>query len=266
MKVRLYCDLPLAAGHSVTLPEAAAHHARDVLRLEAGATVTLLNGLGGEYTAALTLVSKKVVTAEVLEFHQRDSEAPFHITVAQSLATGDKMDWVVEKAVELGAAAVVPIAAARSVLKLNAERAGKRVAHWQAIAQAACEQCGRNRVAQIEPVATLDAWLAAPGLAGAVGGGAQPGAGAHVAAGGLAAPLKLMLSPVADIAFNALAAPAPGSAIYLLIGPEAGLTDAEEAAARAAGFKGIVLGPRVMRTETAALAALAAIHARWGDF
>ncbi len=249
MKVRLYCDTPLATGCRITLPESAAHHARDVLRLEIGASVTLLNGLGGEYTATLTLVSKKSVDALVLEFHQRESESPFHITVAQSLATGDKMDWVVEKAVELGAASIVPIAAARSVLKLGTERAEKRAAHWQAIARAACEQCGRNRLARIEPVTSLGAWLGAAR--------AEPGAGPT---------LKLMLSPVADVAFNTLAAPAPECAIQLLIGPEAGLTDAEEAQARAAGFKGITLGPRVMRTETAALAALAAIHARWGDF
>jgi 16S rRNA (uracil1498-N3)-methyltransferase len=249
MNVRLYCDVPLAEGQHLTLPESAAHHARDVLRLETGATVTLLNGLGGEYTASLTLVSKKLVEADVLEFQQRDSEPPFQITVAQSLATGDKMDWVVEKAVELGAAAVVPIAAARSVLKLSAERAEKRAAHWQAIARAACEQCGRNRLAQIAPVTGLGAWLAA-----------------HRDDANAAPALKLMLSPVADVAFNAIAAPLPGSSIHLLIGPEAGLTDAEEALARTAGFQGITLGPRVMRTETAALAALAAIHARWGDF
>lgn len=245
MKVRLFCDAPLEVGRHVALPEAVAHHARDVLRLEAGDDVTLLNGLGGEYAARLTLVSRKAVEAEVLAFAQRDAEPPFTIVVAQSLATGDKMDWVVEKAVELGAAAVVPVAAARSVLKLNAERAEKRVAHWQAIARAACEQCGRNRLARVDPVTGLDAWLAAA----------------------RAVPcLKLMLSPVADLAFNTLPAPPPGSTIHLLIGPEAGLTDAEEAVARAAGFAGIVLGPRVMRTETAALAALAAIHARWGDF
>ena len=247
MKVRLFCDLPLTPGQHITLPEAAAHHARDVLRLEAGATVTLLNGLGGEYAAVLTRVNKKLVEADVGQCTQRESEPPFAITVAQSLATGDKMDWVVEKCVEQGAATVVPVAAARSVLKLNAERAEKRVAHWQAIARAACEQCGRNRLARVEPVTGLDAWLAG------VLASATP-------------VLKLMLSPVADVSFNTLPAPLPASAIHLLIGPEAGLTDAEEAAARAAGFKGIRLGPRVMRTETAAIAALAAIHARWGDF
>ena len=245
MKVRLFCESPLTAGALVTLPETPAHHARDVLRLAAGDEVTLLNGLGGEYTARLTLVSRKLVEAEVLAHTLRDAEPPHRISVAQSLATGDKMDWVIEKAVELGAACVVPVAAERSVLRLSPERAARRVAHWQAIARAACEQCGRNRLAQIEAVVTLDVYLAS----------------VKDAAG-----IKLMLSPVADVAFRSLAAPVPGSTIHLLIGPEAGLTDAEEARARAAGFNSITLGPRVLRTETAALAALAAIHARWGDF
>jgi len=245
MMPRLYCAAPLAAGTTLTLPDDAAHHARDVLRLAVGDEVTLLNGLGGEYRARLTLVHKKEVGAEVLAFHQRESEAPYPITVAQSLATGDKMDWVVEKAVELGAAAIVPLAAARSVLKLDAARAAKRAAHWQAIVRAACEQCGRNRLPVLLPVTPMQEWLAAqrdtPGL-------------------------KLMLSPVHARKFSELDAPAPGTPVTLLIGPEAGLSDAEEAAAQGAGFTPILLGPRVMRTETAALAALAAIHARWGDF
>ena len=245
MKVRLFCDAPLAVGCSIVLPEMPAHHAREVLRMAAGDDVTLLNGLGGEYAARLTLVSRKAVEAEVLSFEARDAESPFELTVAQSLATGDKMDWIVEKAVELGAARVVPVGAERSILRLGAERAQRRVAHWQAIARAACEQCGRNRLAQIEPVVSLDTYLES----------------ARAAAG-----LKLMLSPVADVVFRDIPAPARGTAIHLLIGPEAGLSDAEESHARAAGFEGILLGPRVMRTETAALAALAAIHGRWGDF
>ncbi len=245
MKVRLYCDIPIAIDTTVALPEAAAHHARDVLRLAAEDDVTLLNGLGGEYAATLTLVSKKKVEARIHAHSRREAEAPFSITLAQCLATGDKMDWVVEKAVELGAVRVIPIAAERSVLRLSAERAAKRQLHWQAIARAACEQCGRNRLAQIDPVITLENWLMAT---------------AHTPG------LKLMLSPVADVAMTSLPAPQPGDSITLLVGPEAGLSDAEEARARSAGFRGMVLGPRVMRTETAGLAALAAIHARWGDF
>jgi len=216
-----------------------------VLRLAVGDEVTLLNGLGGEYRARLALVHKKEVQAEVLEFRQRESEPPYPITVAQSLATGDKMDWVIEKAVELGAAAIVPLAAARSVLKLDAARAAKRAQHWQAIVRAACEQCGRNRLPALLPVTPMQEWL-----------GAQ-----RQAAG-----LKLMLSPVHARKFSELAQPAPGTPVTLLIGPEAGLSDAEESAAQGAGFTPILLGPRVMRTETAGLAALAAIHARWGDY
>ena len=242
---RLYCPAPLNAGAILELPEGAAHHARDVLRLGPDDEVTLLNGLGGEYRARLTLVSKKLVQAEVLSYNQRESEPPYPVSVAQSLATGDKMDWVIEKSVELGAAAIVPLAAARSVLRLDAGRAAKRAAHWQAIVRAACEQCGRNRVPEVAPVTELFAWL---NLQRDVPG------------------LKLMLSPVHARKFSELPQPAPGTPITLLIGPEAGLSDAEEAAAQAAGFVPVLLGPRVMRTETAALAALAAIHARWGDF
>lgn len=245
MKVRLFCAGQLTVGAHIELPETPAHHARDVLRMVADDEVTLLNGLGGEYLARLTLVSRKSVQAEILSYSERDAEAPFPITVVQSLATGDKMDWIVEKSVELGAARVVPVVAERSVLRLNPERAVRRVAHWQAIARAACEQCGRNRLAEVAPVVTLDTWLAEVK--------AEMG-------------LKLMLSPVADVVFRDIPAPAHGTTIHLLVGPEAGLSDAEEMRVRAAGFEGITLGPRVMRTETAALAALAAIHGRWGDF
>jgi 16S rRNA (uracil1498-N3)-methyltransferase len=183
--------------------------------------------------------------ADVLEFHQREAEAPYPVTVAQSLATGDKMDWVIEKSVELGAAAIVPLAAARSVLRLDAGRAARRMQHWEAIVRAACEQCGRNRIPKLLSVTPLHEWLQSQ----------------RNAAG-----LKLMLSPVHARKFSELDQPAPGTPITLLIGPEAGLSDPEEAAAQAAGFLPVLLGPRVMRTETAALAALAAIHARWGDF
>lgn len=237
--------MTLTTGAQAALPEDAAHHARDVLRLAVGDEVTLLNGLGGEYRATLAQVGKKQVIAAVLEFCRRESEPPYPVTVAQSLATGDKMDWVIEKAVELGAAAIVPLAAARSVLKLDAARAARRVAHWQAIVRAACEQCGRNRIPELSPVTPLQDWLQAQReIQG----------------------LKLLLSPVHAQKFSALEQPPAGTAITLLIGPEAGLSDAEEAAATGAGFVPVLLGPRVMRTETAALAALAAIHARWGDY
>jgi 16S rRNA (uracil1498-N3)-methyltransferase len=242
---RLFCPGNICAGSTMDLPDGPAHHARDVLRLTAGDEVTLLNGLGGEYRARLSLVAKRQVSADVLEFNRRESEAPYPVTVAQSLAGSDKMDWIVEKSVELGAAAFVPLAASRSVLRLNPERAAKRLDHWRAIAQSACEQCGRNRFPVIEALSTIDHWLVAMKD--------RPG-------------LKLMLSPVHATIFSTLPKPDAGTPITLLIGPEAGLSDAEEALAQSAGFTPVLLGPRVMRTETAALAALAAIHARWGDF
>lgn len=242
---RLYCAGDLSVGMTLALPEKPAHHARDVLRLTLAAEVTLLNGLGGEYRARLVTISKRVVEAEVLEFRQREAEAPYPVTIAQSLAGGDKMDWVVEKSVELGATSIVPLAASRSVLRLSPERALKRLEHWRAIAQSACEQCGRNRIPDIAAVSPIDHWLAS----------VREQAG-----------LKLMLSPVHATQFSSLCKPAAGTPVALLIGPEAGLSDTEEALAQSAGFQPILLGPRVMRTETAALAALAAIHARWGDF
>ncbi|MFN0161256.1 MAG: 16S rRNA (uracil(1498)-N(3))-methyltransferase [Burkholderiales bacterium] len=242
---RLYCDQPLAVGATLSLPESVAHHARDVLRLGSGDMVTLLNGLGGEYRARLDSVTRREVVARVEAFDQREAEAPFELTVAQCLPSGDKMDWVVEKAVELGAARVQPLAATRSILRLDTTRAARRHAHWSAVARAATLQCGRNRMTEVAQVAPIDSWLAAQATSNC---------------------FKLMLSPVETRSFGSLDAPAPGSAIVLLIGPEAGLSDAEEALARASGFLPILLGPRVMRTETAALAALAAIHGRWGDF
>ena len=242
---RLYCHGELGVGRTLALPDKSAHHARDVLRLGSGAEITLLNGLGGEYKACLATVTKRGVEVEVLEFRTREAEAPYPVSIAQSLAGGDKMDWVVEKSVELGAAAIVPLAASRSVLRLNPERAAKRLEHWRAIAQSACEQCGRNRIPGIAPVVLIDQWLAS--IRGQAG-------------------LKLMLSPVHPTTFSSLSKPAAGTPVTLLIGPEAGLSDTEEALAQSAGFQAILLGPRVMRTETAALAALAAIHARWGDF
>lgn len=242
---RLYCAGDLHAGAGFDLPAAAAHHARDVLRLAAGDAVTLLNGLGGEFRARIALVSGKQVRVDVEAFDQRESESPFPITVAQCLASGDKMDWIVEKAVELGAVAVQPLAAERSVLRLSTERAPRRLAHWRAIAVAACEQCGRNRIPEIHPVAALFPWVASrAGMAG----------------------IRLMLSPVHQQPFSGLPRPSAGTPITLLVGPEAGLSDAEERAAQTAGFQAVLFGPRVMRTETAALAALAAIHAKWGDY
>lgn len=239
---RFFCALPLAAGAIVDLPEAAAHHALRVLRLKSGDAVTLFNGEGGEYPGRIA-ESGRAVRVEVGEWRDVERESPLEVALAQALPAGDKMDWVVQKAAELGVARIVPLAAARSVLRLSGERAERRVGHWRSVAVSACEQCGRNRVPEIDPLRDLRSWLSMP----------APGKGGT----------KLLLSPQAELSLREVR---PQGGVLLLVGPEGGLTEDEEAAARAAGFRGVSLGPRILRTETAGPAALAALAALHGDF
>ncbi|QID17177.1 16S rRNA (uracil(1498)-N(3))-methyltransferase [Nitrogeniibacter mangrovi] len=238
MIFRFFCPIPLAAGDCVTLPEAAAHHATRVLRLAPGASVILFDGEGAACAGTLTAL-KPHVTVQLAEALAPEPEPACRITLVQALASGDKMDWVVQKAVELGVHAIVPVAAKRSVLKLEGERAVKRLAHWRSVAVSACEQSGRNRVPEVAPVQALSRWLARAD-------------GGWVLAPGAAQALRTQ--------------PAPAGALTLLVGPEGGWEDEELAAMTARGIQPIRLGPRVLRTETAGLAALAAIQALWGDF
>ncbi len=238
---RFFCPGPLVPGAVLALPEGAAAHAARVLRLVAGDALTLFDGRGGEYAARIAAVRKSGVDAEVLAFHERECESPLAIRLVQALQAGDKMDLTVQKAVELGVAAIQPVASRRSVVRLDGERAVRRVAHWQGVAASACEQCGRNRVPDVAAIEPLDRWLARPAEA----------------------PLRLMLSPEAGLTLQALP---PARSLELLIGAEGGLDPREVAMAEAAGFVGVRLGPRVLRTETAGLAALAAIQTLWGDF
>ncbi len=247
---RFYCDVPLAAGARIALPDALAHHAVRVLRLRAGEAITLFNGLGGEFPAVLE-IDGKAGYAQLGEFNPREAELGGRITLAQGLPSGDKMDWVVEKAVELGAARVCPIAAQRSVLQLSGARLEKRVAHWQRIAQSAAEQCGRNRLMAVDAPQALADWLA------------QPADG-----------LRLLCHPEADQDLAGLlqggsgASGASGAsgvqALTLLVGPEGGWSDKELDAARQAGVQAVRFGPRVLRTETAGLALISAISALQG--
>ena len=170
-----------------------------------------------------------------------DRESPLQIVLVQALASGDKMDWVVQKAVELGASAIQPVQAERSVLRLVGERADKRQAHWQQVAVAACEQCGRNRIPEVRPLQPLTHWLADH----------RDG-------------LTYVLAPGGAASFAE--EPVPQQVAHVLVGPEGGWSDAEMAAFDAAGCRRVRLGPRVLRTETAGLAAIAALQARWGDF
>jgi 16S rRNA (uracil1498-N3)-methyltransferase len=244
---RFHVDAELREGATLSLPADVARHVQ-VLRVAPGAPLTLFNGAGGQFDAELLELGKRDVLVRIGAFSAREAEAPYRITLAQGIAGGDKMDWLIEKAVELGVARIAPLSTERGVVRLSGERADKRVAHWRGIVRASCEQCGRNRLPEVEPVSGLAAWLARwP---------AEPAPGE----------LRLMLSPRASIAFAALPAQAPTGDVTLLIGPEGGLSPAEEDAARACGFTSLLLGARVLRTETAGIAMLAALAARWGGW
>ena len=240
MNPRFFCPDGLLPASDMPLPSAVAHHAERVLRLAVGDPVTLFDGQGGECEASILAFGKQAL-ARLGPRLAIERESPLQITLVQALASGDKMDWVVQKAVELGVAAVQPVAAERSVLKLAGERADKRVAHWQQVAVAACEQSGRNRVPVVGEILPLAKYLARP-FDGT----------------------RLILAPGAD---GALARKArPSRPLAILIGPEGGWSPAELDLAARAGCAPLALGPRVLRTETAGLAALAAMQTVWGDF
>jgi 16S rRNA (uracil1498-N3)-methyltransferase len=208
--------------------------------------VILFDGHGGEWLAEI-LGGGGPARVALLRHDGREAESPLQVTLAQALPAGDKMDWVVEKCVELGVAAIQPLAAKRSVIKLSAERMERRVAHWNAIAGAACEQCGRNRVPRVAPVLDLPQYL----------GGTKSQNEAQNA-------LRLILAPGAATPLAALDRPA--GPVVLMVGPEGGWEEGELQAAQVAGFRPLRLGTRVLRTETAGAAALAALQAVWGDF
>ncbi len=241
MLPRFYVPPPLCVSDSLLLPEAAARHAQ-VLRLQPGDAVDLFDGGGGQWAARIAAVQRRAVRVQVLGHSAQECEAPLAVTLALAMPANDRMDALVEKATELGAVAIVPLHTERSVLRLTGPRAIRRQSHWQAISVAACEQCGRNRVPLIHPVQALAAWLA--GLPDAANNEARwllgwRGAAPWVGTTGQAA-----------------------SALTVLSGPEGGLAEAEEHLARLRGFISLSLGPRVLRADTAPLAALAALVLR----
>ena len=240
MVSRFFCPQALAPDSLVELPPAASHHALRVLRLDVGDAVTLFNGEGGEYAGRIAGTDRGV-RVQLAEWQSVERESPLELVLAQALPAGDKMDWVVQKAVELGVARIQPLLAARSVVRLSGERAAKRVAHWRSVAASACEQCGRNRVPEIAPILDLRQWL-----------GRLPPENQLQ---------RMLLAPQGGRRPRALA----GNRFLLLVGPEGGLDREEAAAARLAGFADLSLGPRILRTETAGPAALAALGACCGD-
>lgn len=214
-----------------------------VLRLAEGADITLFDGRGTEYDAVISACARNSVRVRVLGERNISRESPLRVTLVQAVSAGERMDFTVQKAVELGVAAVQPVLSERCVVRLSGERAEKRVAHWQAVVVAACEQCGRNLVPPVHALLPFAVWLER--LA------AEPGQ-------------RVLLAPAGDVRLQDLGRPAGD--VILLAGPEGGLTPAEAGDAGRAGFRSLQLGPRVLRTETAALAALAAMQALWGDF
>lgn len=239
---RFHCHTKLSPGASVRLPDSAAHHAYRVLRMQPGDAVTLFNGDGHDYPAELVRVGRDEVSAKITGQAATDSESPLMVTLAQAISSGDRMDFTLQKAVELGVGAIQPLAAERSVVKLAGERAEKRREHWQNVVISACEQSGRAVVPTVAAPQQLLNWLGQP---------------ADFA-------LKLMLSPTATHTLHDL--PRPAGPICLLIGCEGGFSPQETKAAANSGYTPVRLGARVLRTESAALAALAALQTLWGDF
>jgi 16S rRNA (uracil1498-N3)-methyltransferase len=238
---RFYIDAPLRAGSSCALPEEAAHHALHVLRLRGGDEVTLFNGRGGEYAGRIASLGKRELLIDVLQHREVEREAPLHMVLVQGVSSGERMDFTIRKAVELGVAEVRPVLAAASVARPKGERAAARREHWQKVAISACEQCGRNRIPQVHEMISVEQIPADQ------------------------ASYRILLSPRAELRFSE-ACRKVETAVTIAAGPEAGFNAAEEAAFLDAGYVPAKLGARVLRTETAALAALAALNALRGDF
>jgi 16S rRNA (uracil1498-N3)-methyltransferase len=239
---RVYSAAPLASGLVLALEGNAADHVARVMRLRPGAAISVFDGRGGEYAAELLAVDRRAVRIAVGAHRPLERESPLELSLVQGISRGERMDLVVQKATELGVTRIVPYEAERSVVRLDAPGRARRLAHWQAVAAGACEQCGRNRLPRIDEPCGLEAALAS--VAGAE--------------------LRMLLDPLAAAAASSLLFARPPS-VAILIGPEGGLAHGERALALQAGFVAGRLGPRVLRTETAAITALATVQAIAGD-
>jgi len=240
---RLFVDAELHPDSRLVLPEAVSNHAVRVLRLRDGDAVVLFDGRGGEYDAQLASPGRGKVTARTGRRRDPVRESPLLLTLAQAVSSSEKMDFTIQKAVELGVVAIQPLLSEKSVVRLSAEREEKKLARWRRVAIAACEQCGRNRLPELREAMSVEAYcdVSSP------------------------ASLRLLLSPAGEPGLRRLQGKIAG-AVALAVGPEAGFSAPEEQLLRRAGFMAVRLGPRVLRTETAALAALSALNALAGDF
>ncbi|MGX5730629.1 16S rRNA (uracil(1498)-N(3))-methyltransferase [Pseudoxanthomonas beigongshangi] len=239
---RCHVVLPLAQGRTFALPEAAANHLARVLRLREGDECVLFNGDGQDHVARLLSVGKREVQVEVVSSLAVDRESPLRLTLIQGIARGEKMDLILQKATELGIARIQPVNAERTEVKLDAERLDKRVAHWRSVVVSACEQSGRTRIPEVSMPATL----------------------MQAAQACDSAELRLLLDPVGEQSLAGLSPPT-GAGIAIAIGPEGGWSPRDREILLASGFLGLRLGPRILRTETAGLAAIAALQSRFGD-
>ena len=239
---RIHVAAPLAAGSEVVLPESAAVHLARVLRLAVGDECVLFNGDGNDYAARITTMGKRELRVVVAARREVGNESPLAITLLQGVARGEKMDLILQKATELGVTAIAPLWSQRSEVKLDEARTEKRLAHWRGVVASACEQCGRARVPDVAMPVSLAAAL-----------GTLPAGG-----------LRLILDPEGELALGTLTV-VGGTNIVLAVGPEGGWSPADRDQLRAAGFQGLKLGPRILRTETAGLAAIASLQSRLGD-
>ena len=238
---RVHCPLALAAGTEVVLPEAASEHVRRVLRLRVGDEILVFDGQGMEFGAGIASVAGGTVRVRLAGQVTAMPESSLAVTLVQGVSRGERMDLTLQKATELGVRAIVPVLTSRSVVRLDARQAAAKLRHWQAVVISACEQCGRSRLPELHAAQSWPGYLTRHATAAT----------------------RLLLDPEADAELASLVD--PGTSVDLLVGPEGGLDETERAAAGAAGFRAVRIGPRVLRTETAGIAALAVLQSRWGD-
>lgn len=237
---RVYTDQPLAKGQTVALEEAPSRHLGKVLRMTAGREVMVFNGRGGEHLGRIVSVEKKAVTLELMDFDPQDRESPLDLELVIGVSRGDRMDWVLQKATELGVSRITPLFTERTEVKLKGERLEKKLGHWRQVIVSACEQCQRNRLPSLDTPTTLELWLASAPTG-------RQFVLHHRDSKGLPAEEAL-------------------TQVSLLVGPEGGLSDEEIEQARAGGCEPLTLGPRVLRTETAPVAAISLAQYLWGDW
>jgi len=237
---RIYVPDALTSGTQATLPEQSAHHLRHVLRLQPGAELVLFDGRGGDFQARIGSITKRDLTVDVGAHRDHDCESNLAVELGLGISKGDRMDYSIQKATELGVTRIIPLDTERSTVALSGDRSEKKWEHWHGVIVSACEQCGRNRLPELAKPTDFDVWVSQ-----------------------VTAQSKYVLSPTATRSFRQHAAPT--DLVSLAIGPEGGLTDGEIRLAERFGFSPTRLGPRILRAETAAVAALCALQTLWGD-